>query len=54
MIKPTTKSGGGLQDRRYIEKGTPVIDPVLSTSQVAAAFKSGWPYFQLVSYRYMY
>ena len=29
-----------LPDWRYIEKGTPVAEPVLSTSHVAAAFKA--------------
>lgn len=29
-----------LPDRRYMDKGTPVFCPVLSTSQVAAALKS--------------
>jgi hypothetical protein len=42
-----------LPERRYIEQGTPVIDPVPSTSHVAAAFKSERPSSQPVRYRYI-
>ena len=35
-----------IPERRYIEKGSPVVDPVPSTSQVAAALKSAQPVLQ--------
>lgn len=42
MEKHSIEPGRGiLPETRYIEKGTPVVDPELSTSHVAPGFKSG-------------
>ena len=31
-----------LPERRYMQKGTPVVEPVPSTSHVAIGFRSDW------------